>query len=188
MLHNISAGLVESNIHMLHNVSGGLVECNIHMLHNISAGLVECNIHMLHNISAGLVECNIAHRRSVAVVWMLYKVNWNPMHWLHGALPVQYIPVLVTSGALVAQRRSYEPPGCRISSQYICQTLWNDMFDPVFDFVGLAGFKSKENHFYWISWWLNFCLLLFFSFSSLFLLVGIVGLGSSDWWGAADLI
>ena len=28
-------------------------------------------------------------------------------------------------------------------------SLWNDLGDPVFDCVGLAGFKSKANVFYW---------------------------------------
>ena len=30
-----------------------------------------------------LFECDIAHRRSVAVLCMLYKIRCNPMHNLH---------------------------------------------------------------------------------------------------------
>ena len=37
--------------------------------------------------------------------------------------------------------------------------------------------------FYWPSWSLSFCLMLFFPLFSLILWVGIVELGSSDWYG-----
>ena len=49
-------------------------------------------------------ECDIAHRRSVAVLCMLYKIRCNSVHPLNGALPGPYVPVLVTFGALVANR------------------------------------------------------------------------------------
>ena len=32
-------------------------------------------------------ECDIAHRQSVAVLCMLYKIRCNPVHPLNGALP-----------------------------------------------------------------------------------------------------
>ena len=74
------------------------------------------------------------------------------MHHLYGTLPVPYVPVRVTLGALVAHRHTYAPPRCR-TSQY-CRTfiplsvsLWNVLDDPVFDGVGLAGFKSRANGF-----------------------------------------
>ena len=48
---------------------------------------------------------------------------------------------------------TYAPPRCR-TSQY-CRTfvpvslsLWNDLANPVFDGVGLAGFKSRANAFF----------------------------------------
>ena len=54
-------------------------------------------------------------------------------------------------GALVAHRYTYAPPYCR-TLQY-CRTfipfsvsLWNDLANPVFDGVGLVGFKSRANH------------------------------------------
>ena len=74
------------------------------------------------------------------------------MHPLYGALPVPYVPVRVTRGAVIAHRYTYEPPSCR-TSQYRrpfipwSVSLWNDLSDPVFDGVGLAGFKSKVNAF-----------------------------------------
>ena len=62
-------------------------------------------------VTAGVFECDIAHRRSVAVLCMLYKIMCNPMHPLNDALPGSYVPVLVTRGALVARRYTYAPPG-----------------------------------------------------------------------------
>ena len=63
----------------------------------------------------GVFECDIAHRRSVAVLCMLYKIRCNPVHPLNGALPLPYVPVRVTRGALVAHRYTYAPPRCRTS-------------------------------------------------------------------------
>ena len=74
------------------------------------------------------------------------------MHPLNDALPRPYVPVRVTRGALVAHRYTYTPPRCR-TSQYrgtflpISVSLWNDLANPVFDGVGLVGFKSRANAF-----------------------------------------
>ena len=93
-------------------------------------------------------ECNLAQRRSVAALCMLYKIRCNPMHPLYGALPVPYMPVRVTRGVVIVHRNTYVPPSCR-TSQYrrtfipMSVSLWNDLGDPVFDDVGLAGFKSR---------------------------------------------
>ena len=71
------------------------------------------------------------------------------MHPHYGALPVPYVPVRDTYGALVARRYTYEPPRCRISQcsrTFITMSvsLWNDIAaDPVFDGMGMAGFKSR---------------------------------------------
>ena len=71
------------------------------------------------------------------------------MHPLSGALP---LPAHVTRGALVDHRHSLAPPRCR-TSQYrrtfvpLSVSLRNDLSDPVFDGVGLAGFKSRVNDF-----------------------------------------
>ena len=79
---------------------------------------------------------------------MLFKIKSNPMHPLSSALPLLYVPARVTHGALVAHRRSFAPIRCR-TSQYrrtfvpLSMSLWNDLSDPVFDGVGLAGFKSR---------------------------------------------
>ena len=64
-------------------------------------------------LTGGVFECDIAHRRSVAVLCMLYKIRCNPMNPLNDALPGQYVPVQVTHGALV----THAPPRCK-TSQY----------------------------------------------------------------------
>ena len=103
-------------------------------------------------LAGGVLNCNLSHRRSVAVLCMLYKIRCNPMHPLCGALHVSYVPVRVTCGTLIAHRCTYAPPRCR-TSQYrmtfilLSLSLWNDLVDPVFDGVGLAGFKSRSNAF-----------------------------------------
>ena len=98
-----------------------------------------------------LVECDIS-RRSVAVLCMLYKIRCNPVHPLNGALPGPYVPVQVTRGALVAHQYTYAPPRCRTLQCRrtfipLSVSLRNDLANPVFDGVGLAGFKSRANAF-----------------------------------------
>ena len=50
-------------------------------------------------LTGGVFECDISHRRSVAVLCMLYKIRCNPLHPLNGALPGPYVLVRVTRGA-----------------------------------------------------------------------------------------
>ena len=103
-------------------------------------------------LAGGVLECNLAHLRSVAELYMLFKIKSNPMHPLSGALPSPYVPARVTNGALVAHRKLFTPPRCR-TSQYcrsfvpLSVSLWNNLSDPVFDGVGLVGFKSRANAF-----------------------------------------
>ena len=74
------------------------------------------------------------------------------MHPLSGVFPLPYVMVRVTRGAVVADRQSFAHPRCR-TSQYcrafvpLSVSLWNDLNVPVFDGVGLAGFKSRPNAF-----------------------------------------
>ena len=63
-------------------------------------------------LTVGVFECDISHRRSVAVLCMLYKIRCNPVHHLNGALPGPYVLARVTRGALVAHRYTYAPPRC----------------------------------------------------------------------------
>ena len=87
-------------------------------------------------LAGGVVKCNLAHRRSVAKLCMIFKIKSNPMHPLIGVLPLLYVPVRVTRGALVAHRHSFAPPRFR-TSQYrrTFVSLWNDLGDHVFDGV-----------------------------------------------------
>ena len=82
-------------------------------------------------LTGGVFECDIAHRRSVAVIFMFYKIGCNPMRPLNCAIPGPYVPVGVTRGSLVAHRYTYAPPRCILLTPYTM--------------VGLAGFKSKAN-------------------------------------------
>ena len=101
-------------------------------------------------LTGGVFECDISHRRSVAVLCMLYTIRCNPVHPLYGALLGPYVPVRVTRGALVAHRYTYARPRCR-TLQYsrtfipFSVSLWNDIASSVFNGVGLAGFKIRAN-------------------------------------------
>ena len=103
-------------------------------------------------LTGGVFECDIAHCRSVADICLLYKIRCKAMHPLNGALLGPYVPVRVPRGALVTHRPTYAPPRCR-TSQYsrifihLSVSLWNDLANPVFDGVGLAGFNSRANAF-----------------------------------------
>ena len=102
----------------------------------------------------------------MAVLCMLYKIRCNPMHPLCGALPVPYVPVLVTCGAVIAHRFTYAPPSREPRSitrflfpcQCLCGTILVTRCSMVWDWrVSRAG----PLPFYWPSYSLTFCLLLF---------------------------
>ena len=69
------------------------------------------------------------------------------MHQLYGDLPMPYVSVLVTQGALVAHRYTYEPPRYR-TPQFrrtfipISVSLLNYLADSMFD-VGTGGFQEQ---------------------------------------------
>ena len=99
-------------------------------------------------LTGGVFECDISRRRSVAVLCMLYKIRCNPVHRLNGALSGPYVPARVARGTMVTHRYTYAPPRCR-TLQYsmtfipFSVSLSNDIVNPVFDGVGLAGFKTR---------------------------------------------
>ena len=101
-------------------------------------------------LTGGVLECDISHHGWMAVLCMLYKIRCNPVHPLNGALPGPYVPLRVTHSPLVAHLYTYAKPHCR-TLQYsrtfisFSVSLWNDLANPVFDGVGLAGFKSRAN-------------------------------------------
>ena len=90
----------------------GVVSCQFWSIVLLSGALLPIqNLKLLDRavsgarfLTGGVFECDISHRRSVAVLCMLYKIWCNPVHPLNGALPGSYVPSRVTRGALVAHR------------------------------------------------------------------------------------
>ena len=110
-------------------------------------------------LNRGCLLTDIAHRRSVAVPCMQYKISCNPMHRHYGALSVPYVPMRVARGALgthgilmrhvAAEPRSTSPQNLAVPQDlyFLSMSLWTDLADPVFDGVGLVGFKNRANAF-----------------------------------------
>ena len=132
--------------------SFGILFCSVVFASDTHLKLLDRVVSGACFLAGGVLNCDLSHRRSVAVLCMLYKIRCNPKHPLCGALPVPCVPVQVTRGALIAHRYTFAPPRCR-TLQYrrtfipLSVSLWNDLVDPVFDCVGLAGFKSRSNVF-----------------------------------------
>ena len=104
-------------------------------------------------LTGGVFECDISHRRSVAVLCMLYNIRCNPVHNLNGALPRPYVPVtrglhaeLWSHIGTLMHRLAVEPcsTACRTFIPFSV-SFWNHFANPVFDGVELAGFKSRAN-------------------------------------------
>ena len=74
--------------------------------------LLDCFVSGASFLTGGVVECDLAHRRSVAVLCMLYKIKCNPMYPLYGALPVPY----VCTGASFS-------PRCDLTSVHLCASI-----------------------------------------------------------------
>ena len=118
----------------------------IHTLH----ALLDSEVSGTRFLTGGVLECDIAHRRSVAVQCMLYKIRCNSMHWLRNALPVWgnyhldrmcqcWLHAVPWSHIGIIVRRFVAEPGT--------MSHWNGFADPVFDGVELAVFKSRDNGF-----------------------------------------
>ena len=72
-------------------------------------------------LTGGVFGCDIEHRRSVAVLCILYKIRCKSLHPYYGAQPVPYVPVRFTRGASVAHRYTYALTRCRTS--LYCRTF-----------------------------------------------------------------
>ena len=123
-------------------------------------------------LTGGVFECDISHRRSVAVLFMLYKIRCNPVHPLNLDLPGPYMPVRVTRGALVPHRYTYAPPRCRtlqfsrllFSSRCPSGTILLTAYSMVWDW---RVSRARPILFYWPKQlYPYYSLLLFFPFSS----------------------
>ena len=102
----------------------------------------------------GVFECDILHRRSMAVLWMLYMTRWNPVC----LYVVFYLCCMCQCGLYTVHRSHFGTPirMCLLdtephssakllfSSKYLCGTI---LLTPVFDDVTLACFKSRANAF-----------------------------------------
>ena len=109
-------------------------------------------------LSGGVFECDISHRRSVAVLFMLYKIRCNPVHPLNSALPGPYVPARVTRGALVAHRYTYAPPRCRTlpySRTFIPFSVFSILGVPLersclprIQWCGTGGFQEQGHCFF----------------------------------------
>ena len=102
----------------------------------------------------GVFESNIAHRRSVAVLCMLYKIMCNPMHPFHGTLHVPHVPVRVARGALDPLRHNYESL-CRRTSQHsrtfipISVSLWTILMTQYSMMSDWRVLRAKPMFFHW---------------------------------------
>ena len=110
--------------------------------------LLDCVVSGARFLTGGMFECDIAHCRSVAVLCMLYKIRCIPMHPFNDVLTGPYVPVLVTRSALVAHWYTSPPPRFRTSQYHrifvpLAVSLWNDLADPMFNDMELAGFMSR---------------------------------------------
>ena len=120
----------------------------------------------MHATVAVWTTVNRAHRRSVAVLCMLYMIMCNPMHPLYGALPVSYVTVQITRGPVIDHRCTYAPPRGRtsqhrrtfISRQYLCGMILMSPYSMVWDWRVSRGGPMP---FYWLSCSLPILLLLF---------------------------
>ena len=131
-------------------------------------------------LTGGVFECDLAHRRSVAVLCMLYKIRCNP-----NTPSLWCSTCAVCAGAgytrRIAHRYTYAPLRCRTSLYRrtfisLSVSLWNDLCGPVFDGVGLAGFKSRANALLLAKLLSHFLMPAVFPFISI-LWVGFVGWG-----------
>ena len=125
-----------------------------------------------------MLSCDFSHRRSVAVLCMLYKIRCDPKHPLCGAVPVPYVPVRVTRGALIAHRYTFAPPRCRTSQYHrtfisLSVSLWIDRLTPYLIVWDWRVSRAGPMPFCWPSCSLLFCLQLF-SLSLIFLYMLVV--------------
>ena len=91
-------------------------------------------------------------------LWLYYSISIRSGVTRCTLIMVQYLIRMSqcgTLGALVAHWYAYPPRRCRTTLNHrtfspantLSVSLWNDRDDPVFDGVGLAGFKSRANSF-----------------------------------------
>ena len=67
--------------------------CLAHFHHGLDTHLklLDCAVSGAQFLTWSVFECDIVHRLSVAVLCMLYKIRYNPMHPHNGALYLEYM-------------------------------------------------------------------------------------------------
>ena len=100
----------------------------------------------LADLSGGSVSCNLWHKRKVASLCVLFKIDSLVDHPVRGLFPVQYVLRRPTRGALAAHSRSFEIPRSR-TVQFLrsfvlsCFRLRNGLHESVFAGEGLGAFE-----------------------------------------------
>ena len=137
-------------------------------------------------LTGGVFKCDIVHHRSVAILCMLYKIRCNPVHCHNGALPGcqwRLHAVLWSHIGTLMRLLAVEPrstAGLLFPSQCPSGTISLTPYLMVWDW---RVSRDGTMFFYFPKLLYPYCsLLLFFTFSSFCIQVGIVGLGSSDWY------
>ena len=97
-------------------------------------------------IAGGVIESNLVHRRTVAVLCMLFS---SLMHLRSGELPLPYMPARVTCAWVDHNGARLRFLCCRTSLPQDLHassiSLWLDLNDSVFDGVELASFNNRAN-------------------------------------------
>ena len=96
-------------------------------------------------LTGGVYDCDIAYRCSWAVLCMLYKIRCNRctllmVHYLDRMCQCGLHEVVWSHIGSLMRFLAAEPRRTCIPFSVF---LWNDLPSPVFDYVGLAGFKSR---------------------------------------------
>ena len=133
--------------------------------------------------TTGVFECDIVHRRSVAVLCMLYKIRCIPDA---SSLWSSTCAVYASAGFTRCSGHTSVYYSCASSLQNL--TVPHYLYSPLSVTVEqscwtciqcLTGRFQKQSQWFFIglSYLIPFCLLLFFPFSTFCLYVGIVGRG-----------
>ena len=133
-------------------------------------------------LTGGVFECDIAHRRSVPILCMLYIIRSGvPVHPLNAWCSTCIVCASVGYTRCSGRESVYLcAPRTRLSQYFstfilLSVSLRDDLADPVFDSVGLVGFKSKANAFYWLKLLYPFFLLFSISLLSVYRMVLLAG-------------
>ena len=120
-------------------VWGSAAECHLQF--------IERQVYLVARRCPDQTYLSLCHRRHVAALCMLYKVNSNSNHCLFSELPSASVSVRNTPAASASHPLQFEVSRRRTSQFAKCflpaQTrVWNDLQYIVFDTGTLDGFKG----------------------------------------------